>query len=350
MTLGPLMIDVAGLGLTEEEADRLKDPRVGGVILFSRNFESLGQVEDLIAAIHAVRSPQLLVAVDQEGGRVQRFRDGFSTLPTARWLGHQYDIDADEGRRLARLSGWLMAAELLDIGIDLSFAPVVDLDLGLSEVIGDRALHREPDIVSSLAIAYMHGMRDAGMMAVAKHFPGHGAVVADSHLELPRDPRPIDEMSDDFIPYERLIDDGLPGIMVAHVKYPRVDRRIASLSPYWLQTELRQKLGFSGAIFSDDLNMSAVREIGDMPERVTQALDAGADMALICNNPDAVARTLETLGDIGDPAGQSRLAAMRPPAGRSRIALRETAEWDAAVAGLAAAVDTPPLKLDGGLS
>ena len=191
MTLGPLMIDVAGLSLQPEERERLASPLVGGVILFSRNFASPEQLRELTAEIHALREPPLLIAVDQEGGRVQRFRDGFTRLPPARWFGHQYDLDPDEGRRLVRLAAWLMAAELLELGVDLSFAPVVDLDWGVSEVIGDRALHRRPEVVSALALAWMQGMRDAGMAAVAKHFPGHGAVVADSHTGTAgRSPQP----------------------------------------------------------------------------------------------------------------------------------------------------------------
>jgi beta-N-acetylhexosaminidase len=342
------MIDVAGLSLTAEEVEQLRDPRVGGVILFSRNFADIEQVTALVASIHDIRSPQLLVAVDQEGGRVQRFKDGFTKLPAARWLGHQYELNAAESKRLARLSGWLMAAELRDVGIDLSFAPVVDLDLGLSEVIGDRAIHRESEVVGSLATAYMIGMREAGMAAIAKHFPGHGAVVPDSHLELPEDHRMLEDMREDIAPYRALILNGLQGVMVAHVKYPRIDRRIASLSPYWLQTELRQNLNFLGTVFSDDLNMAAVEDAGDMPDRVSAALDAGADMALICNNPEAVAQTLEHMGDIGNPVGQARLIALRPqvPAWAGS-ALRTTDTWKNTVEALARADEPPPLKLDG---
>ncbi|MFQ5634824.1 MAG: beta-N-acetylhexosaminidase [Gammaproteobacteria bacterium] len=348
MTLGPLMVDIAGPTLTAKESERLQDPRIGGVILFSRNYEDPEQVRELVAGLHAVRSPQLLVAVDQEGGRVQRFRKGFTKLPPSRWIGHEFDIDPDAGRELARACGWLMASELLDAGIDISFAPVVDLDLGLSEVIGDRSFHRDPDAVAALSCAYMHGMRQAGMTAVAKHFPGHGAVVADSHLELPVDQREIEEMSGDLLPYRRLIDNGLCGVMMAHVKYPAVDRRIASLSPYWLQTELRFRLGFAGAIFSDDLSMSATGAAGDVPERVRQALDAGADMALICNDPGAVDRTLDELDELGNPASLVRLAAMRPqPAQRDRPALRETSEWRLVVARIEKATARPPLILDG---
>jgi beta-N-acetylhexosaminidase len=348
MTLGPLMIDLAGLSLSANEASQLADPRVGGVILFSRNFQSRAQLKELVDSIHAVRQPGLLVAVDQEGGRVQRFRDGFSELPTARWLGHQYDIDPEEGRRLARLCGWLMAVELRDVGIDLSFAPVVDIDFGLSEVIGDRALHRNPDTVGALAVAYAHGMRDAGMMAVAKHFPGHGGVIADSHVELPEDHREYEDIEDDLVPYRCLIANGLPGVMMAHVRYPAVDRRIASLSPFWMQNRLRQALGFAGAIFSDDLNMSATAEFGDMTTRVRNTLEAGADMALICNNSDAVAQVLDEIGAIEYPGSYARLAAVRPHAptwatGR----LQDVAEWQNATARISEAAGRPALVLDG---
>jgi beta-N-acetylhexosaminidase len=348
MTLGPLMIDIAGLSLTAEEVEQLEDRRVGGVILFSRNFEDVDQVKALVSAIHGIRSPQLLVAVDQEGGRVQRFRNGFSKLPTGRWLGHRYEMDAAGSKQLARLAGWLMAAELRDVGIDLSFAPVVDLDLGLSEVIGDRAIHKDAEVVASLAIAYMIGMREAGMAAVAKHFPGHGAVVPDSHLELPEDHRSFEDMADDLVPYKGLIVNGLQGVMVAHVRYPRVDRRIASLSPYWLRTELRQSLGFMGAVFSDDLNMAAVEQIGDMPERVRQTLDAGSDMALICNNPGAVVQTLDELGDLQNPVGQGRLASLRPRNPTwAGSALRDTDQWKKAIVMLTEADEPPMLHLDG---
>jgi beta-N-acetylhexosaminidase len=348
MTLGPLMIDVEGVQLTSVEVERLRDPRIGGVILFSRNFASIEQLKELTHSIHTVRTPGLLIAVDQEGGRVQRFRDHFSDLPAAHLLGHQYDLDKISGRRLASACGWIMAAELLDVGVDISFAPVVDLDLGLSDVIGDRAFHRTPEAVASLATAYMQGMRDAGMMAVAKHFPGHGAVVADSHVELPEDHRDYAGMSDDLMPYGRLIANGLHGVMMAHVRYPAIDRRIASLSPYWQQTELRRKLGFTGVIFSDDLSMSATESVGDMPARVRETLQAGADMALICNDPEAVDLTLAEVGPLDNPASQARLVMMRPhPFSWQGQPLRESEQWQSASARVAQVNKPPPFSLNG---
>lgn len=355
MTLGPLMVDVAGLALTAEEQLRLRDPLVGGVILFSRNYHDRNQVRELVAEIRAVRSPHLLIAADQEGGRVQRFREDFYRLPPLRWLGHQYDLDNDRGRRLAQTCGWLMAAEVLDAGVDFSFAPVVDLDYGTSEVIGDRSFHRDPEAVAELASAYILGMHKAGMIAVAKHFPGHGYVVADSHLDLPVDPRTQSELYDDLQPYGRLIRQGVNGIMVAHVRYHQIDGEVASLSPYWLRTVLRGELGFGGVIFSDDLSMKALASEGDMPERARRALAAGADMALVCNDPAAADATLEALRQYSDPVGQpvsqARLITLRR---RAAIGVdlaatggefRGTLAWEQAVNVLDEAQARPGLTL-----
>ncbi len=347
MALGPLMVDVEGLVLSPAEAQQLKDPLIGGVILFSRNYQHRSQLSALVCDIRSVRTPALLIAVDQEGGRVQRFREGFTALPGLHWLGAQYELDAAKARRLANLCGWILAAELIEVGVDFSFAPVVDLDRGLSEVIGDRAIHRDIEIVSTLALAMMQGMRKAGMVAVAKHFPGHGGVVQDSHKELPEDHRAYSDLLDDIEPFRRLIEHELHGVMMAHVRYPQVDQAVASLSPYWLQTELRQTLGFTGAIFSDDLQMHALDFVGSIPERVRLTLDAGADMALICNNPEAVAQTLVELKAYQNPVAQVRLAAMRshPPADGSR--LRDSSRWRDAVATLDKAMERPGLELDG---
>lgn len=348
MTLGPLMIDVAGESLLPQERELLRSPLVGGVILFTRNYRDREQLAALTTEIHATRTTPLLIAVDQEGGRVQRFRDGFVDLPPARWFGHQYDLDPAQGRRLARLAAWIMAAELRDAGVDISFAPCIDLDHGLSEIIGDRAFHGEPDIVVQLAEAWTLGMRDAGMAAVIKHFPGHGGVIPDSHAELPVDHRAYVDLAEDIAPFQRLISFGAPGIMVAHVRYPQVDRRIASLSPYWLQTELRDNLGFSGAIFSDDLTMGALAEAGPVPERARQSLDAGADMALICNDPEAAARTIAELPDDTGPASHGRLAAMRPrKPDWAPGSLHSRDDWQARLADLQGALARPVLALDG---
>src|SRR5579859_5575736 len=220
MSLGPLMIDLEALEVSPEERELLRHPLVGGVILFTRNYQDPTQLSQLVAAVHAARSPPLIVAVDQEGGRVQRFRPDFTRLPPARRIGHEFDLESRAGVQLARSTGWLMAAELRAHGVDISFAPCVDLDLKVSEVIGERAFHGDPQAVSQLALAWMQGMREAGMAATAKHFPGHGAVAADSHLTLPVDRRPREDLTPDLTPYRRLIANGLPAVMVAHVLFP----------------------------------------------------------------------------------------------------------------------------------
>src|SRR5262245_15107303 len=257
MTLGPLMIDVAGTELAAEDREVLRHPLVGGVILFTRNYRDPAQLTALVADIHAARSPALIVAVDQEGGRVQRFRSDFSRLPPARRMGQEFDLDAKAGLDLSRRMGWLMAAELRACGVDLSFAPCVDLDYGVSEVIGDRSFHAKAPVVSQLAMAYMHGMKDAGMAATAKHFPGHGAVRADSHVAAPVDRRELVDMDDDLMPYRRLIDNGLPGVLVSHVLFPSVDSdSVASVSARWIKNILRGELQFKGVVFTDDMSMA----------------------------------------------------------------------------------------------
>ena len=273
MSLGPLFIDVAGTELTAADRELLAHPLIGGVILFKRNYAEPAQLRALVVDIQALRSPPLLVAVDQEGGRVQRFREGFSELPPLRRIGQMFDADAPQGLAMARSLGWLMASELLAAGVDLSFAPCVDLDYGLSEVIGDRSFHARAPVVAQLAVAYMHGMREAGMAATAKHFPGHGAVVADSHLALPVDRREPSDMDQDLLPYRRLIDNGLPAVMVAHVQFPAVDPLPASFSRRWIQGVLRGELGFTGLVIADDLKMAAASAAGGLVERAGRALD-----------------------------------------------------------------------------
>lgn len=349
MTLGPLMIDLAGLEIDPEERELLRHPLVGGVILFTRNFADAAQLSALVAAIHAARNPPLLVAVDHEGGRVQRFRTApFSHLPPARRIGHEFDADSREGLALARRMGWLMAAELRSHGIDLSFAPCVDLDYGVSEVIGDRAFHARAEAVGSLAVAYAHGMRDAGMAATAKHFPGHGAVRTDSHRALPVDRRSLPDLADDLAPYRRLIDNGLPGVMVAHVQFPAVDARPASLSSRWVRGALREEMRFQGAVFTDDLSMGGAAVAGGIVARAELALSAGCDVLPVCNDRGAVVSLLDGLDAQPEPASQLRIVRMRGRDGLPWTELTRSPEWNAARDALARVAVVPPLTLGPG--
>jgi beta-N-acetylhexosaminidase len=345
MTLGPLMIDLVGPSVSPEERDMLAHPLVGGVILFSRNYESPTQLLELTRSIHAVRNPPLLIGVDHEGGRVQRFRSGFSLLPPARRLGHLFDTDHPAGISAARTMGWLMAAELRAHGVDLSFAPTVDLDYGLNAAIGDRALHGSADVTAQLAVSYMLGMRDAGMAATAKHFPGHGAVLADSHVSLPVDRRELADLDADLAPYRRLIANGLPGVMVAHILLPALDAAPASLSARWIRGVLRTDLNFQGAIFTDDLSMGAVAAGSDIVERCQRALSAGCDMLLVCNDPASRAQALSGLAVSPDPASQLRLVRMRGGERLSPATLHAAAQWTAAQQLLAQLAAAPALSL-----
>jgi beta-N-acetylhexosaminidase len=348
MTLGPLMMDLKGTRIEPEEREMLRHPLVGSVILFTRNYADPEQLTALVADIHSVRSPPLIVAVDQEGGRVQRFRSGFSRLPPIRRIGQQFDIDPKSGLELARQLGWLMAAELRAHGVDLSFAPCVDLDYGASEIIGDRAFHSKADIVGQLAVAYMHGMRNAGMAATAKHFPGHGAVVADSHLALPVDRRPIEDMTEDMAPYRRLISNGLPAVMVAHVLFPSVDDVPASVSSRWIRGVLRGDLRFQGAVFSDDLSMAGAAAAGDIVTRAERALAAGCDVLPVCNNPASVVTLLDQLKIEPEPASQLRVVRMRGREGPSREVLMASDEWRIGQEALARSAAAPALNLESG--
>ena len=346
MTLGPLMVDVEGTELTAEDRRVLAHPLVGAVILFTRNFSTVTQLEELVRDIRAVRKPPLLVTVDHEGGRVQRFRAGFTELPPQRAIGRAYDLDPDAGRRLAWQCGWLLAAELRAVGVDLSFTPCVDLDYGVSEVIGDRAYHRDPDVVATLAIACIQGMRAAGMAAAAKHFPGHGAVVADSHKALPVDRRPLAELGDDLLPYRRLVDNGLTAVMAAHVLFPEVDEAPAGFSRRWIQQELRWGLGFTGAVFSDDLSMGGAAFAGSVPERARRALAAGCDILSVCNDRAAVLATLDELAGEADPLSQVRLARLHGRPSLGRDALVDSGRWQQCRSAIDHCRDAPQLQLD----
>lgn len=309
---GPVIVDVEGHRLSRAERKRLQHPLVGGVILFARNYQSPRQLRALTDEIHAVRHPRLLVAADQEGGRVQRFREGFTAIPAMRTLGELWDTDVLGACRRATEIGQQMGRELRDAGVDLSFAPVLDLDWGRSGVIGNRALHHDARVVAMLARCVTHGLLLAGMANCGKHFPGHGFADADSHVAMPVDERSLDEiLADDAAPYQWL-GAALTAVMPAHVVYPQVDRKPAGFSRRWLQTILRRRLGFDGLIFSDDLTMEAATVAGSITARATAALKAGCDMVLVCNRPDLADELLANLQAPPNPQLQRRLAALHP--------------------------------------
>ncbi len=347
MSLGPLMVDLCADRISAKEIELLNSPQVGGVILFSRNFTSLERLTQLIKEIHDIRHPRLLIAIDQEGGRVQRLREGFTQLPAVNLLGQIYDSEPKRANELAMVSGWLMAAELRSIGIDFSFAPILDLNYGVSQVIGDRAFHKDPEIVATIAARYIKGMRNAGMQAVGKHFPGHGAVTADSHIALPTDTREFQDIAmQDLIPFQRMINQGIAGIMSAHVVYEKVDPEIATFSKLWLQDVLRKQMEFKGVIFSDDLNMKAAncKDEGsdEYLSRTQKALNAGCDMALICNSSDNACLVAEQLEGYNNPASQIRLTRMhghKDPLGYEE--LRNSKEWHHAVSLVESYQDSP---------
>lgn len=353
MSLGPLMVDVAGRSLLPEDREVLEHPLVGGVILFTRNYQSPEQLIALVEEIRAVRSPSLLIAVDHEGGRVQRFRDGFTRVPPMRRIGQQYGIDRAAGREWARETGWLIGAELRAVGVDLAFTPCVDLDYGISEVIGDRALHSDAEIVATLGIDLMNGLREAGMSATAKHFPGHGFVAADSHVALPVDRRELADLGAEITPYRRMIINGLPSVMMAHVVFPDVDSLPASLSARWIKDILRRELDFRGAVFTDDLSMAGAVAFGGVVERARLALEAGADMLPVCNSRAAVHELLDALPVVSNPVSALRLARVHGRQGEvgpgALEALRAQARWKRVNAMLdpRAPAPPPPLELKG---
>ena len=341
------MLDVDGVALTPADRDLLREPAVGGVILFTRNYESPAQIADLVDEIRALRSPPLLVAVDHEGGRVQRFREGFTAIPSMRLIGHEYARDSEHGLELARQTGWLIGSELRAANIDLCFAPCVDLDWRVSEIIGDRSFHAHPDVVSDLAGAFCRGLRSAGMAAVAKHFPGHGAVVADSHLKLPVDRREYGILLDDMRPYERLSGNGLiAGVMLAHIVYRELDEMPAGFSSYWIEQELRTRIGFGGAVFCDDLSMQATAAYGSMPQRAKRALRAGCDMVLVCNDRNAAQQTVAALNDYSNPLSLVRLARLHGTGHVLRETLLASDQWQRASAAVGQWNERPPLELD----
>lgn len=307
MTLGPIMADVAGLALTAEDREVLAHPLVGGVILFARNYSDPEQLRALCSELLAIKSPRLLIAVDHEGGRVQRFRVGFTRVPAMGTLGRLHDESGLRAVEDARLHGETIGRELAGFGIDLCFAPVLDRDCGVSTVIGDRAFSSDPQIIIKLARAFRAGLNAAGLKATGKHFPGHGAVAADSHLELPIDRRPFADIEQkDLVPFKALIDDGIESLMLAHVRYSAYDETPASFSRKWIRGLLRGQYKYNGAVFCDDLCMKGAVVIGDIVERARVALASGCDMLPVCNERPEVVKLLDAL-----PVKQRRLSSAR---------------------------------------
>lgn len=329
MALGPLMLDLEGVSLTDEERDLLLQPSVGGVILFTRNYQSCDQLKALTAQMRALR-PELIIAVDHEGGRVQRFREGFTRVPPMRKLGELYQLEPAQAELAAKHIGWLIAAELLVHGVDLSFAPVLDLDREISEVIGDRAFSNNPDTIIALAGALIEGFHAAGMSATGKHFPGHGGVAADSHLAIPVDERPYPEIAaSDLQPFKALAGI-LDAVMPAHVIYAAVDPQPAGFSRHWIQRVLRQQLGFEGVVFSDDLSMEGATVAGCFAERAEAALTAGCDMVLVCNNRSGALEVLEYMKRNNRPVSH-RLQGLKRATQLTDVCLEEDPAWQAAI-------------------
>ena len=323
------MVDIVGPVLSDDDRERVRHPAAGAVILFSRNYENSEQLSALTDEIKRLREPELPVCVDHEGGRVQRFKQGFTLIPPMRHLGKLWDRDREKGRQAAAAVGYIIASELGAHGLDFSFTPVLDLDYGGSSVIGDRALHFDPTAVGALGACLVRGLAQGGVAAVAKHFPGHGYAEADSHVAAPKDDRPFkDILRKDVLPYRSVIEAGVAAVMPAHVVYPQVDAEPAGYSKYWLQEVLRGKLGFDGLIFSDDLSMEGAATAGGPPERARAALAAGCDMVLLCNNPTGLDGLLASLENVSLQKPE-RLEHMRKQGGRDlrkSVAYREAQE------------------------
>jgi beta-N-acetylhexosaminidase len=318
LPLGAVMLDVEGLDLNPDDARRLQNPGVGGVILFSRNFEDREQVKKLIKEIRSLRDPELLIAVDQEGGRVQRFKNGFTLIPPMAVFGQLFDEAYDEAGehaqrvlKLAASTAQLMAEELIECGVDFSFAPVLDLGLHGETIIGNRAFHADPEKLIAIASAFIEGMQAAGMQATGKHFPGHGHVLADSHLETPVDKRDFETiLKTDTQPFI-VLKDKLGAVMTAHIEFPDIDEALPTFSKYWLQDVLRKQLGFSGLIFSDDLTMHGALVGGSIVERADLAISAGCDMVLVCNDHAVMDELLAAKTMNASSESQQRFLSMK---------------------------------------
>ena len=325
---GVLMLDLEGTSISSFEYDLLQRRSVGGLILFSRNYESPLQLKELIAAVRECRK-ELLIAVDQEGGRVQRFREGFLKLPALQLIGEAVAENKKRGLEVAKQCGWAMAAEVLHYGLDLSFAPVLDLLTTKSQVIGDRAFANNADALVLTASSYIDGMNAAGMKATGKHFPGHGTVEADSHIELPCDDRTSEELlNNDYRVFAELAPK-LGALMPAHVRYPAVDENCAGYSTLWIQEKIRDELKFEGVVFSDDLSMTAAHGAGDAADRAALALNAGCDMILVCNDRAAALNVADWI-ELSGIEGHSRISGMRSEPAAEISDLYNEPKWHAA--------------------
>lgn len=342
LILGPLMLDVEGLALTESEKNMLANPLVGGLILFSRNYVSPQQLTKLITEVRSI-SPNIVIAVDHEGGRVQRFKDGFTLIPAMSTLGDLFRQSPENAVQKAKDLGWIIASELLAYDIDISFAPVLDRDHEISDVIGDRAFSKEPDAIIKLTSSFIDGMHEAGMIATGKHFPGHGGVAADSHIEIPKDLRSLKELeADDLAIFRALIlqEQKVDALMPAHVIYPAVDELPAGFSKKWLQSILREELGFNGVIFSDDLSMEGASVAGSFRDRAKAALLAGCDMILVCNHSEGAKEVLTYLEEVANGDAEyfknERLNQLRFNLDKRQCieSLRSSRRWEMAVSNI----------------
>lgn len=326
MTMGPLMIDVERLTLNDEDVIRITHPMVGGIILFARNYKDAAQLKTLTDAIRKIRGHDFLIAVDHEGGRVQRFKEGFTAIPPMRKLGEIWDKDSNKANHLAFLIGQTIATELRVFDIDFSFTPVLDIDYSESTVIRDRAFHGNIEIIKALASRLLEGLKEGGMHGVGKHFPGHGYIKTDSHLSISEDKRTLDEIeSKDMSIFISLIKHGLNAVMPSHVLYSAVDEHPAGFSRFWLKSQLREKYHFQGAIFSDDMSMKGAILGGEMKDRILKALDAGCDMVLLCNSPQLVDEVLSQLHWKMSSESAERLLSMKGSK-EPHIALKATQE------------------------
>ena len=326
MTLGPIIVSIEGKKLSEDDRHTLRHDAIGGVILFSENYEDREQLMELVRSIKKVKSPELIVCVDQEGGRVQRFRQGFYKLPSFNELGKIYDRTKEEGLRASFLAAQVNALELMDVGIDFSFSPVIDIDHGLSDIIGDRSFHSIPEIVTELSDSYINGLKSIGMKAVVKHFPGHGGVMLDSHIDKPIDERFLDDLDNDLMPFQSLFKKDVSAIMTAHICFPNIDSSMVTFSEYWLSDLLRQKFQFQGLVFSDDLSMGATEEIGLMEERINLALSSGCDVVICCHMKDQMNLIIESVQSNYRKSFDSKLEVMRP-SGQSEFSYKNIREF-----------------------